>query len=180
MSGDDRLAAARALVPIVHAALRERSATLAVAESLTGGLLAVLLTDVAGASVTFRGGVVPYATPLKAALLGVPEDLLAERGAVDPDVALAMADGAAGRLAATYGLAATGVAGPDPQDGKPVGTVYVAYSRQVGAEPLPPRASRVREHRFSGGRAEIRAAAATAALELLAQALSPGTRPLPG
>jgi nicotinamide-nucleotide amidase len=167
VSETDPLAEARRLARAAHDALRERGATLAAAESLTGGLVSVVLTDVAGASATFRGGVVAYATPVKAALLGVPDDLLRERGAVDPDVALAMADGAAARLGATYGVATTGVAGPEPQDGKPVGTVYVAYSwGSSGA------GRAVRHHVFAGDRAEIRAAATTAALTLLVGALT--------
>jgi PncC family amidohydrolase len=148
----------------IHAALRAQDATLAVAESLTGGLLAGRLTDVAGASATFRGGVVAYATPLKATLLGVPPALLAERGPVDGDVALAMAEGAADRLDATYGLATTGVAGPDPQDGKPVGLAYVAWCRRDGARD-------VRAFRFGGDRAAIRLSVIDAALDLLRHAL---------
>jgi nicotinamide-nucleotide amidase len=104
----------------------------ATAESLTGGLVCAALTDVPGASAVLRGGVVAYATELKAALLGVPASLLAERGAVDPDVAAAMADGVRERLTAAVGVATTGVAGPDPAEGKPPGTVHVAVSSQTG------------------------------------------------
>ncbi|ROO83580.1 competence/damage-inducible protein cinA [Actinocorallia herbida] len=118
--------------------LRERDETVAVAESLTGGLLGAELTTPAGSSAVFRGGVTAYATPLKAALLGVPEDLLAERGAVDPDVAIAMAEGARERLGATRGLAVTGVAGPDPQDGKPVGTVHIGVCGPEGSRSFTP------------------------------------------
>jgi len=75
-----------------------------------------------------RGAVVAYATDLKAALLGVPADLLARQGPVDPDVAIAMAVGVRGLLGATYGLATTGVAGPGSADGKPQGTVFVAVA----------------------------------------------------
>lgn len=102
--------------------------TVAVAESLTGGLVTGALTSIAGASVVVRGGVVAYATDLKAALLGVPSDLLARQGPVDPDVAMAMADGVRRLLGAAYGLATTGVAGPGPADGKPQGTVFVAVA----------------------------------------------------
>ncbi|MGB6456757.1 MAG: CinA family protein [Streptosporangiaceae bacterium] len=102
--------------------------TVAVAESLTGGLVTGALTSIAGASVVVRGGVVAYATELKAVLLGVPADLLARQGAVDPDVAAAMAGGVRRLLGATYGLATTGVAGPGPADGKPPGTVFVALA----------------------------------------------------
>ena len=99
---------------------------MAVAESLTGGLVVGALTETPGASATVRGGLVVYATDLKATLAGVDADLLAERGAVDPDVAAALARGARERLDATIGLGVTGVAGPDPQDDQPVGTVFVA------------------------------------------------------
>ncbi|MBO0835853.1 MAG: CinA family protein [Actinobacteria bacterium] len=102
--------------------------TVAVAESLTGGLVTGALTSIAGSSVVVRGGVVAYATDLKAGLLGVPADLLARQGPVDPDVAQAMAAGVRLALGATYGIATTGVAGPGPADGKPQGTVFVAVA----------------------------------------------------
>ena len=102
--------------------------TVAVAESLTGGLVTGALTSIAGASVVVRGGVVAYATDLKAALLGVPADLLARQGPVDPDVAIDMAIGVRRLLGATYGVATTGVAGPGPAEGKPQGTVFVAVA----------------------------------------------------
>ncbi|MGE5287686.1 MAG: CinA family protein, partial [Micromonosporaceae bacterium] len=106
--------------------LRARNQTLAVAESLTGGLLCAALTDVPGASAVVRGGVVAYATDLKAVLLGVPRPLLNRHGPVHPDVAAAMAEGVRLRLSAGFSVATTGVAGPEPQDGKPVGTVHIA------------------------------------------------------
>ncbi|MEV5707848.1 CinA family nicotinamide mononucleotide deamidase-related protein [Actinoallomurus sp. NPDC052274] len=118
---------------VVHRLLAERNATVAVAESLTGGLLGAELTGMPGSSATFVGGVVAYATPLKHSLLGVPADLLAAHGAVHPDVAAAMATGVRERLGASYGLAVTGVAGPDPQDGQPVGTVHVAVAETGGS-----------------------------------------------
>jgi competence/damage-inducible protein CinA-like protein len=113
---------------VVHRLLAERAATVAVAESLTGGLLGAELTRMPGSSATFLGGVVSYATPLKASLLGVPGELLDACGAVHPRVALAMAAGARDRLGASYGLAVTGVAGPEPQDGRPVGTVHIGLA----------------------------------------------------
>ncbi|WP_121832958.1 CinA family protein [Streptomyces sp. S1] len=116
----------------VLALLAERGQTLAVAESLTGGLVAAELTGVPGASASFRGSVTAYATALKHELLGVDEALLAERGAVDPEVASQMAAGVRARLGADWGIATTGVAGPDPQDGQPVGTVYVAVAGPAG------------------------------------------------
>jgi len=139
-------------------ALVRRGLTVAVAESLTGGLVTATLVDVPGASRALRGGVVAYATELKATLLGVDAGLLAARGAVDPDVALAMARGVRTRLAADVGLATTGVAGPDPQDGHPPGTVHVAV--------VAPGGERVLSLRLPGGRAAVRAAACTAVLAL--------------
>lgn len=110
--------------------LRERRLSVAVAESLTGGLLGAALTAIPGASVVFRGGITAYATDIKSALLGVSPAFLAEHGAVHPDVAAAMADGARARLGAAVGMATTGVAGPDPQDGKAPGTVHIAVSSE--------------------------------------------------
>ncbi|HYN75156.1 MAG TPA: CinA family protein [Candidatus Limnocylindria bacterium] len=144
-------------------ALTARGETVAVAESLTGGLLVSALVDVPGASAVLRGGVVAYATDLKAALLGVDPDLLLRAGAVDPDVATAMALGVRERLTATYGLATTGVAGPDPQDGVAVGTVYVALAG--------PRGVRGAALVVSEDRAGVRSAAVRAALDLLASVL---------
>ena len=102
--------------------------TVAAAESLTGGLVAAALTDVPGASNAFRGGVVAYATELKAQLLGVDVGILKKHGPVYAPVAAAMADGVRDRLGATIGVATTGVAGPGPQDGHPAGTVHIAVS----------------------------------------------------
>jgi len=144
---------------VLHADLRALSATVAVAESLTGGLLCAALTETAGASVTVRGGLVVYATDLKTQLAGVPAQLLAERGAVDAAVAAALARGVRTRLGATYGLGVTGVAGPDPQDGQPVGTVFLALAG--------PSEDVVAEHVFLGGRAEIRAQTVQVAVQLL-------------
>jgi len=114
------------LLERLHHSLAGRQQTVAVAESLTGGLLAAALTSTAGASATFRGGVVAYATDLKARLVGVPESLLAEQGPVAAQVALELARGVRSRLSASWGVGVTGVAGPQPQDGKAVGTVFLA------------------------------------------------------
>jgi nicotinamide-nucleotide amidase len=146
----------------VLARLRERGQTLAAAESLTGGLLAATIVDVPGASAVFRGALVVYATDLKSRLAGVPEDLLAERGPVDPDVAGALARGARDRCVADWGLATTGVAGPDAQAGHPPGLVYVAVAGPEGA-------TAVRELTVAGDRTAIRVAAVDAALDLLAR-----------
>lgn len=139
--------------------LAARGETLAVAESLTGGLLAAAVVDIPGASAVFRGGLVVYATDLKESLAGVPAGLLAERGPVDPAVAQALAEGARQRCRADWGLATTGVAGPDPQDGVPVGTAYAAVAGPDRAE--------VRSLRLTGDRAAIRRAAVAAALSML-------------
>ena len=143
---------------LLLAAARERGWTIAVAESLTGGAVCSALVDVPGASSVLRGGVVAYATELKAALLGVDPDLLTDRGAVDPDVASAMARGVRERLGADLGLATTGVAGPDEQDGHPPGTVHVAVASPSGV--------RVRSLMLGGDRAQVRDGAVRAVLRL--------------
>ena len=135
--------------------------TVAVAESLTGGLVAASLTDIAGASAVVRGGVIAYATDLKSQLLGVDGVILAQAGAVDPDVAEQMAAGVRALMGATYGLSTTGVAGPDQAEGKPVGTVFVAV---VG-----PGTSTVRALSLSGSRGDIRGQTVQAVLGLLAE-----------
>lgn len=147
----------------VLTALKGAGATLAVAESLTGGLLAATLVDVPGASAAFRGSVTAYATDLKASLLRVDEGLLAVEGPVHPVVARQMAEGVRRALGATYGVATTGVAGPEPQDGRAVGTVHVAVAGPSG--------TRVASPALSGGRVTIRRAAVTVALELLLEHL---------
>jgi nicotinamide-nucleotide amidase len=141
-----------------------RGETFATAESLTGGLVAATVVEVPGVSAVFRGGLVVYATDLKHALAGVPEDLLAERGPVDPDVALALAAGARRKCGADWGLATTGVAGPDPQDGIAPGTVYVAVDGPAGGE--------VRELRLTGDRAAVRTESVTRVLGLFAEGLT--------
>ncbi|WP_370466897.1 CinA family protein [Streptacidiphilus sp. PB12-B1b] len=149
------------------AALERAGATVAVAESLTGGLLAAELVAVPGASRAFRGSVTAYATDLKASVLGVDAELLADRGAVDARVAGEMAEGVRRLLGADYGVATTGVAGPDPQDGQPVGTVHLAVAGPGGLSHS--------SLRLSPGRATIRRRAVRAALELLGDAVrSPG------
>ncbi|WP_309648047.1 CinA family protein [Nocardioides sp.] len=113
---------------LVHQLLRERGASLATAESLTGGQLAARLTDVPSASETYVGGVVTYATELKLTLLGVPRQLVLEHGVVSGECVRAMADGVRGLTGADYAIATTGVAGPGEQEGKPAGTVFVAVA----------------------------------------------------
>ena len=113
-------------------ALLRRGATLATAESLTGGRLAARVTGVAGASRVYLGGVVAYATEAKQQLLGVPADLVARHGVVSAECAGAMAEGARTALGATYALSTTGVAGPEEQEDKPVGTVFVGVAGPDG------------------------------------------------
>ncbi len=139
--------------------LRTRGETVAVAESLTGGLVGAALTDVPGASSVVRGGVVAYATAVKATVLGVEDAVLHTHGAVSPQVARAMASGVRSMCGATYGVATTGVAGPQPQDGKPVGTVHVAVCGPAGA--------RVASPLLRGDRTWIRALTVAHALDLL-------------
>ena len=133
--------------------------TLAVAESLTGGLVTSTLVAVPGASGVLRGGVVSYATDLKHLLLGVDTELLRRVGPVHPEVAVAMAIGARYRLGATWAVATTGVAGPDAQDGHPVGTVDLAVAG--------PKQVICRHLMLTGDRAAIRGGTVAAALLLL-------------
>jgi nicotinamide-nucleotide amidase len=109
-------------------ALRSRGWTIAVAESLTGGLLVAELISVPGASDVVRGGVVAYATDLKASVLGVDAALLDASGPVHPDVATQLATGVRDKLGADAGISTTGVAGPDPQDGHAPGEVYLGFA----------------------------------------------------
>ncbi|WP_327656676.1 CinA family protein [Streptomyces sp. NBC_00483] len=155
--------------------LTERGETLAVAESLTGGLVAAELVAVPGASKAFRGSVTAYATELKHRLLGVDADLLAAHGPVHPEVALAMAAGVREALGADWGVATTGVAGPEPQDGQPVGTVYVAAvgpgaDRSEGAADFA-GSHKVAALRLNGDRTEIRMESVRSVLGLLVEEL---------
>lgn len=135
--------------------------TVATAESLTGGLVAAALIDVAGASKVIRGGVVTYATDLKASLLGVNQDLLAKVGPVDARVAHLMAVGAARVCGADVGIATTGVAGPEKQHGVDVGVVYIS------AHNAQRRQNRTVRLNLHGDRAAIRQQSVAAAFELL-------------
>ncbi|GAA2103202.1 CinA family protein [Microlunatus panaciterrae] len=143
--------------------LKERAETLATAESLTGGLIGDLITSVPGASTVYRGGVITYATELKTVLAGVSPQTLTAHGPVAEDTAAELAYGAAQRCRADWGIAATGVAGPDRQDGQPVGTVFVAAAHPAGGDDQV----WVERLSLSGSRAEIRRAAAVEALSLL-------------
>jgi nicotinamide-nucleotide amidase len=112
--------------------LRLTGQTIATAESLTGGLLCATLVDVPGASDVLLGGVVSYAPAVKSDVLGVDPGLIERVGTVHPDVAAAMAEGVVRVVGATWGVATTGVAGPEPSEGKPVGTVHVAVAGPGG------------------------------------------------
>jgi nicotinamide-nucleotide amidase len=140
----------------VHSRLVELGATVATTESLTGGLLGVLLTEAPATSVTYRGGLIVYGTDTKIHMAGVDNDLLAEHGPVHPAVAEELAIGARERVDADYGVGITGVAGPGAQGGCPVGEVHVGIATAHGV-------SR-HEHHFAGNRSDIRVAAAAAAL----------------
>jgi nicotinamide-nucleotide amidase len=137
--------------------------TVAVAESLTGGLLGAALTELPGSSAAFRGGLLVYATDAKAGLANVPEEVLTREGAVSTATAQALAAAARERLGATWGVGVTGVAGPDEQEGKPVGTVHVAVAG--------PTAVRSATRRLPGDRQRVRLLAVTAALDLLRRQL---------
>jgi nicotinamide-nucleotide amidase len=141
--------------------------TLAVAESLTGGLVAADITSVPGASKAFRGSVTAYATELKHDVLGVDAALLAQRGAVDPQVAAQMAAGVRKALGADWGIATTGVAGPQPQDGKPVGTVFVAVDGPFTDHSGSAGGGKVEALRLNGDREEIRRESVRSVLALL-------------
>lgn len=150
----------------VIALARRDGRTLAVAESLTGGLLTAALTAVPGASSVVRGGVVAYAVDVKRELLGVPADLLAAHGAVSEQTARTMASGAARLLGASAGVSTTGVAGPDPSEGQAPGTVHVAVHgiRSDGEED--------HDHRLltlCGDRDQIRDGTVREALSLILQ-----------
>lgn len=143
----------------VVALLDGASATVAVAESLTGGLVAAALTDVPGASAVLPGAVVAYAPEVKVSVLGVPQQVVDEHGVVSRECALAMAEGVRRRLGADWGVATTGVAGPGPSDGHPAGTVHVAV---VGESRRVHRALNL-----FGDRPTVRTRTVEAVLELL-------------
>lgn len=142
-----------------------RGLTLAVAESLTAGMVCARVADVPGASAVLRGGVVAYATDLKTLLLDVDPDLLARHGAVHPAVAEQMAVGVRLRLGSDLGVATTGVAGPEPSGGHAPGTVHVAVADGDGVA--------VRSLTLAGDRASVRSATTDHALALVLERLGP-------
>lgn len=139
-------------------AVAQRGWTIGTAESLTGGAVCAALVDLPGASRVLRGGIVAYATEIKATVLGVDAGLLAEYGAVHPEVAITMAQGVCRVLDVTVGLSVTGVAGPDPQDGQQPGTVFIAVSTPDDAV--------VKALHLPGDRQQVRAATCREVLHL--------------
>ncbi len=161
------------------ARLTAAGVTVATAESLTGGLVVARLVDCPGASAVVRGGIVAYSSDVKASLVGVDAELLATGGAVQAEVAVQLAEGARRRFGADWGIGTTGIAGPDPADGQPVGTVYVAVSGRDdsgrdegrGDGPRSGVGNAVVHLALEGDRAAIRQGAVDAALHLLSATL---------
>jgi len=152
------------LEQIVGYYLQMRGATLAVAESCTGGLLAARITSVSGSSRYFLGGAVVYSNDLKKQMAGVPKNLIAEHGAVSSEVAIALAQGIRSRTDASFGIGVTGIAGPTGGTAeKPVGLVFIAIADEKNAEAV--------ERRFPGDRDRIRLWASFTALDLLRRKL---------
>ena len=150
---------------VVLGLLKEKGLTLGTAESCTGGLVAKRMTDLPGSSAVFKGGVVSYTNEVKAGVLGVPQAMLDEFGAVSAQVARAMAQGARKVLGCDLAVSLTGVAGPDPDDrNNPVGLIYVALDT--------PEGTRVRELHLINGRARIRTVAATNAFDMVRRYLT--------
>ena len=156
------------LAESVLATCRARGWRVVTAESCTGGLVAAALTAVAGSSDVIERGFVAYSNKSKMELLGVPQEIIAEHGAISADSAAAMATGAVARAGVDLAVSVTGVAGPGggtPQ--KPVGLVYIGVATRGGA-------SRVERRIFPGDRAAIRRAAVVEALEMLRAETAPG------
>lgn len=151
------------LATLLRSWLQGLGQTVATAESLTGGLVAAALTEAPGSSSTVRGGVVAYVNEVKAGVLGVPQQVLDEHGAVSRECAEAMADRARELLGADWGVSTTGVAGPEPAEGHDVGTVHLAIAGE--------HRSAHRALMLEGTRDQIRTATVTAVLELLLDVL---------
>lgn len=145
----------------IVAQLTKKHLTIATAESLTAGMLSSSIADVAGASAVLQGGIVAYNNSIKHRLLGVSADTLAARGAVDSETAQQMATGVRQRFTADIGISTTGVAGPEPSEGKAVGIVFIALATAdtTVAKLL----------RFDGNRDQIRTATVAAGLQLVAE-----------
>ncbi|KAJ4112466.1 hypothetical protein NW768_011630 [Fusarium equiseti] len=156
---------------VIHL-LKQTHSTVAVAESLTGGSIMAALTSISGSSSVFRGGIVSYDTGLKTNILKVDKDVISQHGVVHEEVARQMATGirdvTALETPTTWGVSTTGVAGPEPQDGKPAGTVFIGISGGGRDRALGP-------FRFEGGRDEIRRETIVEALEQLRKLLADRT-----
>ena len=146
--------------------LRQRELTVAVAESMTGGLLAAALADLPESSKRFLGGVVSYTVDKKMDVLGVPPDILSKDGMVSEATARSMAEGARRLFDANLSISVTGVAGPQTQEGKPVGLTYIGVSLDGRSE--------VRQYRWQGGRAANRIASVEAAIDFAAEMIDSG------
>jgi nicotinamide-nucleotide amidase len=165
----DRQAEPTATAAALVRLLSTRGGTVGTAESLTGGLVAAAITDVPGASAVLRGAVVAYAPEVKRDVLRVPADLLDRHGTVSRECALSMAEGVRALLKADWGIATTGVAGPGPSEGHPVGTVHVAVAGEHG--------SAHRALHLQGSRTDVRTATVAAALALLQESVGPLSEP---
>jgi len=161
ISADDGLLiGGEGLGSVVGELLRRKGLTLSLAESCTGGLVAKLVTDVAGSSEYFLEGAVTYADAAKIRVLGVSPALLAEHGAVSSEMAMAMATGMRNNSGSDIALAVTGIAGPGGGSAeKPVGTVFIALATAAGC--------RAQGYRFSGSRDEVRNITAFTAMDWL-------------
>ncbi len=148
--------------------LRDQEATVATAESLTGGRVAATITAVPGSSAVFAGGVVSYQTHVKVRVLGVPQEVVDRDGVVSAACAAAMAEGVRQLVGTTYAISTTGVAGPEEQEGKAVGTVYVGVAGPAG--------TRVVALDLAGDRAAIQEATVAAAVSELAATISSAGR----
>jgi nicotinamide-nucleotide amidase len=165
--GDTLFSTGPTLDDLVAQGFADRGLTVATAESCTGGLLAARLTERPGSSAWVLGGVTAYANSAKEQLLGVPAEMLAEHGAVSPEVAVALAEGARARFGADVGVGITGVAGPGGgTPDKPVGTVHVCVAGPDGRE--------ARVLRLPGSREHVRDRSVTAAMHLLRALVSDG------
>jgi nicotinamide-nucleotide amidase len=152
------------LETVLGAMLRARSATLSVAESCTGGMVAQRITSVAGSSDYFLGGFLVYSDRMKTDLLGIDPALIARHTAVSPEVARAMAEGSKSRTGSTYALSVTGEAGPDSSTGVPIGTIYLGFAG--------PDESDAKWFQFGGDRNRVRTLAAQTALDYLRRKIS--------
>lgn len=158
----DQLTVASAL----QAELLRRTAMVATAESLTGGRLGDVLSAAPGASDTYLGGVISYATDVKRELLGVAEETVEQHGVVSAECAEEMATGVRNLLRADYAVSTTGVAGPTSQEGKPVGLVFIGVASPQGVVS--------RRFQMDGDRAEIREKAVKAAVDLVLEVVTAG------